>query len=129
MNLFPNTNRRLLQAVVMLLVFGCFAVGGLYLYEFKRGNWGYPIVALVFWFPLGIGLWRLKPLARSVAMITTVIASFVLFLGRVNPFALSDDGYSQNWPISLLVIQVMVPIGLLLGALYVLSKHKKEFSS
>lgn len=72
----PEIDSRALKLVLLVLM-------GVWLWR----------VAAVLWVPLAWGLWRMRPLARNVAVAPLWLVILVLRIGVINPIAAMDDGH------------------------------------
>jgi len=89
--------------------------------------WGYPLFAILFWLPLGVGLWRLNPIAYKVSVGALWLFTILVPIGLASPFALMEYD-SGHLPSTLsLVLKVVAISGSSLLTIYVLSKYKTEF--
>jgi hypothetical protein len=102
-------------------------MAALYLKGITQGHWVYAAFAILFWLPLGVGLWRVHPIARKVMIGVLWVFTVLVPIGLASPFALMEYN-SRNMPSTLfLVLRVMIPTTAFLISIYVLSNHKKEF--
>ena len=82
----PHTNSRPLMVVVIILVTLCAAQTMFSLIDlFANPNWG-PLIMAALSSLLGVGLWRLHPIARGVAVLLLWVLIIVLIGGTINPF-------------------------------------------
>ena len=125
----PHTNSRPLMVVVIILVTLCAAQTMFSLIDlFANPNWG-PLIMAALSSLLGVGLWRLHPIARGVAVLLLWVLIIVLIGGTINPFTAGDmmaaGGTAPN--VWVLVAWITPAILVLLAMLHILGKYKMDF--
>ena len=130
--LLPRTNSRVLSVALLLIVLLCALLAASEIVAFvKEPGWGQLIMSglwAVFWTVLGLGLWKLNPIARNVALFLSWLVVVFLPLGIFNPLMMADmaaNGRELNVWRAVLWIAPLVATAL--AVLYVLSKYRTEF--
>jgi len=128
MKVLPATCSNVLRWTLVALAVACLVTATRYLQFAIGGEPLYGVVAVVFWVPLAIGLWLLKPVARLVATGVLWFVVVVVPLGTINPFAAMDELGPNPPPVWELVVFWVAPwVVPALFAIHVLGRYKAEF--
>jgi hypothetical protein len=116
-----------LKTVLIVLIAGCMLLAVSAILQALSGRLLPLLIAALLWLPLAWGLWRMRPLARKIAVALLWLIAVVLPIGVINPFAAMDGAIDINTPIWQLALPVFGLVGLALFALHILGKYKTEF--
>ena len=125
----PRTGSRPLLAAVLAFAALCAALVASFVADFASRGEIFKLVLAVACAAVGIGVWRLNPVARSAAQVMLAVSGLVLVLGLSSPFMASDVAAATGQaPNPWLVAAWVVPIGAVVVALlWIFEKHKPEF--